>query len=46
MRSPFKYIYQGKEVSKKEFTNITKELFKWFDNNTINAVDYSSVSDF
>lgn len=46
MESPFKYIYQGKEVSKEEFTNVTKELFKWFDSNTINAVDYSSVSDF
>ena len=46
MELPFKYIYQGKEVSKEEFTNVTKELFKWFDNNTINAVDYSSVSDF
>ena len=46
MESPFKYIYQGKEVSKEEFTSITKEMFKWFDSNTINAVDYSSVSDF
>ena len=46
MEQQFKYIYSGKEVSKEEFTNITKELFKWFDNNTINAVDYSSVSDF
>ena len=46
MEQQFKYIYAGKEVSKEEFTNITKELFKWFDNNTINAVDYSSVSDF
>ena len=46
MEQQFKYIYAGKEVSKEEFTNVTKELFKWFDNNTINAVDYSSVSDF
>jgi len=46
MESPFKYIYQGEEVSKEKFTNVAKELFKWFDSNTINAVDYSSVSDF
>jgi len=46
MEQQFKYIYQGKEVSKEEFTNVAKEMFKWFDNNTINAVDYSSVSDF
>ena len=46
MEQQFKYIYAGKEVSKEEFTNITKELFKWFDNNTINAVDFDSVSNF
>lgn len=46
MERQFKYIYKGKEVSKEEFTNVVKEMFKWFDSNTINAVDYSSVSDF
>ena len=46
MERQFKYIYQGQEVSKEEFTNVAKEMFKWFENNTINAVDYSSVSDF
>ena len=46
MERQFKYIYAGNEVSKEEFTNVTKEMFKWFENNTINAVDYSSVSDF
>lgn len=46
MEKQFKYIYKGNEVSKEEFTNVAKEMFKWFDNNTINAVDYSSVSDF
>lgn len=46
MEKQFKYIYKGNEVSKEEFTNVAKEMFKWFENNTINAVDYSSVSDF
>ena len=46
MEQQFKYIHAGKEVSKEEFTAITKDMFKWFENNTINAVDYSSVSNF
>ena len=46
MERQFKYIYKGEELSKEEFTAITKDMFKWFQNNTINAVDYSSVSDF
>ena len=46
MEQQFKYIYAGKEVSKEEFTNVAKEMFKWFESNTINAIDYSSVSDF
>lgn len=35
-----RYIYNGKEISKEQFGNLTG---KWFDTNT---VDYSSVSNF
>ena len=39
-----KYISNGKEVTKEEFESLVGEQFKWFQNDTVNAVDYSSVS--
>ena len=43
MQSKFKYIYNGKEVGKEDFYNLTVEAFKWFQGNSINAIDSSSV---
>lgn len=42
-KNSYKYFYNGKEISKEQFGNLTE---KWFDTNTANAVDYSSVSNF
>jgi hypothetical protein len=39
-----KYISNGKEVTKEEFESLVGEQFKWFQNDTVNAVDFSSVS--
>ena len=39
-----KYVANGKEVTKEEFESLVGEQFKWFQNDTVNAVDYSSVS--
>ena len=46
MEQQFKYIYAGKEVSKEQFEILTKDAFKWFSDNSINAVDFDSVSSF
>ena len=46
MEQQFKYIYAGKEVSKEQFEILTKDAFKWFNNSSINAVDFDSVSSF
>lgn len=42
----FKYIFKGEEVSKEQFIKLAKESFKWFSDNTIQAVDFDSVSKF
>jgi len=39
-----KYISHGKEVTKEEFESLVGEQFKWFQNDTVNAIDFSSVS--
>jgi len=46
MENNFKYIFSGEEVSKEQFMKLAKESFKWFNNNTIQAVDFDSVSKF
>lgn len=44
MQNKFKYIYNGKEVGKEDFYNLcTVDAFKWFEGNSINAIDSSSV---
>jgi hypothetical protein len=39
-----KYVANGKEITEEEFESLVGEQFKWFQNDTVNAVDYSSVS--
>lgn len=46
MKDNFKYVFKGKEVSKEQFEILTKDAFKWFSDNSINAVDFDSVSNF
>jgi hypothetical protein len=45
-QSNFKYIYKGEEVTQEEFNKLTKDSFKWFNNSSINAVDFNFVSKF
>lgn len=42
----FRYVYNGKEVSKEEFQNLTGENFKWFEGNSVMSVDLSSFNNF
>jgi hypothetical protein len=42
----FKYIYKGEEVSKEQFNTLAKNGFKWFNDNSINAVAFDSISNF
>ena len=46
MENNFKYIFSGEEVSKEQFMKLAKDSFKWFNNSSINAVDFDSVSSF
>ena len=46
MENNFKYIFSGEEVSKEQFMKLAKDSFKWFNNYSINAVDFDSVSSF
>lgn len=46
MENNFKYIFNNKEVSKEQFIALTTDSFKWFSDNTIQAVDFDSVSKF
>ena len=46
MENTFKYIFSGEEVSKEQFMKLAKDSFKWFNNSSINAVDFESVSNF
>ncbi len=41
----FKYMYNGKEIDKKHFESIATELYKWFDKDIVNAIDYPTVFD-
>ena len=46
MENNFKYIFSGEEVSKEQFMKLAKDSFKWFNNSSIDAVDFDSVSSF
>jgi len=46
MKDNFKYIFEGEEVSKERFELLTKDAFKWFSDNSVNAVEFESVSNF
>lgn len=46
MENNFKYIFNGKEKSKEQFITLAKDSFKWFSDDTIQAVDFDSVSKF
>lgn len=42
----FKYIYNGKEVDRKQFEELTSDSFKWFEGNSIVSVPFSSFDSF
>ena len=46
MEKQFKYVFNGEEKSKEQFIKLAKDSFKWFNNSSINAVDFDSVSSF
>ena len=46
MKNNFKYVFNGKEKSKEQFIKLAKDSFKWFSDDTIQAVDFDSVSSF
>ena len=46
MEKQFKYVFNGEEKSKEQFIKLAKDSFKWFSDNTIQAVDFDSVSSF
>ena len=46
MEKQFKYVFNGEEKSKEQFIKLAKDSFKWFSDNTIQAVDLDSVSKF
>lgn len=41
-----KYIYNGKEISKEDFYTLTEDTYKWFENNSLKAIDFGTLSDF
>ena len=45
-QNSFKYVFNGEEKSKEQFIKLAKDSFKWFNNSSINAVDFDSVSSF
>lgn len=45
-QNSFKYVFNGEEKSKEQFMKLAKDSFKWFNNSSINAVDFDSVSSF
>lgn len=45
-QNSFKYVFNGEEKSKEQFIKLAKDSFKWFSDNTIQAVDFDSVSSF
>lgn len=42
----FRYIFNGKEVSKEEFEKLAGDSFKWFDGDSIVSVPFSSFDNF
>lgn len=42
----FKYIFNGKEVSREEFEKLAGDSFKWFDGDSIVSVPFSSFNSF
>lgn len=46
MQKQFKYIYNGKEVSKEEFEKLSEGSFKWFSEQGIESVPFSSFDNF
>lgn len=42
----FKYIYNGKEVDRKQFEELAGDNFKWFEGNSIVSVPFSSFDSF
>jgi hypothetical protein len=42
----FRYIFNGKEVDKKEFKKLSEDSVKWFEGNSINSVPFSSFGGF
>lgn len=42
----FRYVYNGKEVDRKQFEELTSGSFKWFEGNSIVSVPFSAVDDF
>ena len=46
MKDNFKYIFKGEEVSREQFEILAKDGFKWFSDNSVNAVEFESVSNF
>lgn len=45
-QSKFKYIYNGKEVSRKEFEKLSENGFRYFDGDSIVSVPFSSFDTF
>lgn len=42
----FRYVYNGKEVDRKQFEELTSDSFKWFEGNSIVSVPFSSFDSF
>lgn len=45
-QNKFRYIYNGKEVSREEFEKLAGDGFKWFDGDSIVSVPFSSFDSF
>lgn len=45
-QNKFRYIYNGKEVSREEFEKLSEGSFKWFDGDSIVSVPFSSFGSF
>ena len=45
-QNKFRYIYNGKEVNKKEFEKLSEGSFKWFSEQGIESVPFSSFDNF
>lgn len=45
-QNKFRYVYNGKEVDRKQFEELAGDNFKWFDGNSIVSVPFSSFDSF